>query len=101
MTTAYIDTPIPPDGPLAELVAVLAFERGITVQIAHVDCAQCEWCGDIGAVTTVRINGRPRPEVLLPVETQEVCGTCAPPLIRRAVAEADVWAGDIVIEVAA
>ena len=105
MTTAYNPTVAElrnlAAGPLGDLVLVLACESGITVRGGHIDAVQCEWCGDVGAVTTVRINGRPRDSVLLPVETEEVCGTCAPPIIRRAVAEADVWADDIVIEVAA
>jgi hypothetical protein len=101
MTTAYIDTPIPTSGPLADLVAVLAYARGITVRGARVDSVQCEWCGEPGAVTTVRVNGQPRDEVLMPVDQPEVCGVCAPPVIRRAIAEARDDAGDIVIEVAA
>lgn len=102
MTTSYIDTPtvVPAATALGDLVLLLARARGVTVHCAPIDLVQCEWCGDEGALTTIRVNGQPRDEVLVPVEQPEVCGTCAPALIRRAIGEARDDT-DIVIEVAA
>jgi hypothetical protein len=48
---------------------------------------QCEWCGEAGAVATARVYGRPGCDVLSPVELVEVCGMCAPAVVRDAVAE--------------
>jgi MinD superfamily P-loop ATPase len=95
MTTQYITDPT-----LTDLVIALV-GPGVDVRIVEIDQEQCEWCGDVDAVTTVRVYGQPRPEVLLPVECEQVCGTCAIPLIQRAKSEARDDAGDIVIEVAA
>lgn len=95
MTTTYTTDPT-----LRDLVRLL-IGPGVDVRTAPVDAVQCEWCGDVDAVTTVRVYGQPRPEVSLPVECEEVCGTCAVSLIERAKSEARDDAGDLVIEVAA
>ncbi|GAB3472213.1 hypothetical protein [Actinophytocola sediminis] len=95
MTTSYIT-----DVALIDLVHALV-GPGVDVRIAEVDALQCEYCGGVDAVTTVRVNGQPRDDVFLPVECQDVCSTCAVPLIARARSEARDDAGDIVIEVAA
>lgn len=97
MSTQYM---VDPSDMLVDLARVLAFERGIRPVFVGLPAVQCEWCGDEGAITTVRVNGRPRPDVLLPVELELVCGVCAPPLIDRARAEQD-GDDDLVIEVSA
>lgn len=100
MTTAY-DTTTPLRGALLVLALDMAYERGVSARIGNVPAQQCEWCGEVDAVTTVRVYGQPRADVLSPVEVEEVCGLCGPTVIARARSEARDDAGDIVIEVAA
>ena len=100
MTTAYIDIPAAMDGPLGDLVLAI-LGRGVDPRIVDIEPTQCEWCAEVGAIATVRVYGQPRHEVLHPVEMVEVCGTCTPTVVRRALAEARDDASDIVIEVAA
>lgn len=102
MTTAY-DTPTlaPLRGALLVLALDVAYERGVDARIGNVPAEQCEWCAEVDAITIMRVYGQPRPEVLHPIEREEVCGLCGPTVIARARSEARDDAGDIVVEVAA
>jgi hypothetical protein len=96
MTASYMD---------ARLLGFLAalMQPGVRLVTARVEERQCEFCGDVGALTVVRVNGRPALDcrALHPVEMAESCGVCAPALIARALAEQSDTAGDLVVEVAA
>ncbi|WP_156893128.1 hypothetical protein [Actinokineospora enzanensis] len=82
-----------------DVIAWLAW-REIDVRTAPVDREPCTWCQVDGNVTTVRVYGRPGPLAELPVEVEDVCGVCAPHVIRQALSErADDR--DLVVEVAA
>jgi len=100
MTTAY-DTPTQLRGALLVLALDVAYERGIDARIGDVPARQCEWCGEVDAITVLRVYGQPCADVLAPIEREEVCGLCGPTVIARARTEARGDVGDIVIEVAA
>ncbi|MDQ3578217.1 MAG: hypothetical protein M3443_11585 [Actinomycetota bacterium] len=77
-------------------LAFLAF-CGVDVREGDVPQVQCEWCGDVDHVTTVRVHARPMLETFAPVEDVDVCAFCAGGVIRQALRERDGDA-DLVIE---
>lgn len=101
MTTQYSTDPLA--DVFVELVLALV-GPGVAPRIVETIAPdQCEFCGEAGAVTTVRVYGQPAPDCpdLHPVDVAEVCGLCAPAVIARAQSEKSDTAGDLVIEVAA
>ncbi|MBP2331277.1 hypothetical protein JOF56_011662 [Kibdelosporangium banguiense] len=53
---------------------------------------QCEWCGEAGALATVRVYGEPTEDIddIEPIRLKEICPeNCAADVILRAVAEQD------------
>ncbi|MBE1471419.1 hypothetical protein [Kibdelosporangium phytohabitans] len=86
MTTAY-DIPVP------ELVQAL-MSPSIEVSIWPVPGLQCEYCAEVGAITTVRVMAVcPRRDVFQPIDDQLVCGLCAPDVIDRVIEEHDPRSG--------
>jgi hypothetical protein len=101
MTTSYTrPAPVPLRGALLVLMLDMSYERGVSARLADVAECQCEWCGEVDAVTVLRVYGQPRAEVLAPVELVECCLVCASTVVARARSEARDDVGDIVIEVA-
>lgn len=65
------------------------------------DHDQCEFCGLVDRICTVRIYGQPASRIPFPLELAECCRTCAPALIDRALSEQAEWSrAPITVEVA-
>lgn len=92
--TAAESLPAAYDISVSALEAIFALKfRGIDVQPDH-DYGvpeQREWCGDVGALATVRVYGEPAEDLddIEPIRLKEICPQCAPEVILRASAEQD------------
>lgn len=78
MTTAYDTTP-------DTALSFMAFVLGVDVQATDdITASQCEWCGDEGAITKVRVTAEPNPHETTADFRKEVCHHCTKDVVDEA-----------------
>jgi len=83
--TTTIPAPVTP--PTPDLVAFLAEYWGVKVTTASdIPAAQCEWCAEVDAITTVRVIGDP-PDDSTAWAARDCCRACTEPVLAAAHAE--------------